>query len=304
MSDPEIIKEQVKKPKGKLKLKLAPISSICSILLGGVIALISTFSFIVNILTTQNPVALLIDIFVMTLSYLTVWQGIYYSIQDRIAKERMEEQWDYRIQPILNLLTETSGRIDSIENEMFRTNHKLNTTLDYFMRSEDMDASKAFILPGVSFKFISKILVLIFFTFSALVYVSSYPLGIVHYFILVIYLSWWVFITAEFKLFGNSTAWIWAIGPIMTIPAVGIIMSAVYGLNIMIGIFFLALLMYVYFYYSWASFFVTGYKLIDLKPVIREIKERIEKNKKLSIKINKLKDLPSIKVDKLKDLKK
>jgi hypothetical protein len=291
MNDPEITKEQVKKPKGKLKIKIAPISSICSILLGGIIALISTVSFIVDIITTRNPIALLIDIVVMTLSYLTVWQGIYYSILDRIAKERMEEQWDNRIQPILNLLTDTSGRIDSIEYDMARTNQKVNTTLDYFMRSQDMDATKAFILPGVSFKFISRILVLIFFTFSALVYVSSYPLGIVHYFILAIYLSWWVFITAEFKLFINSTAWTWAIAPILIIPSVGIIMSAIYGLNIMIGILFFALLLYVYFYYSWASFVATGYKLIDLKPVISEIKEKINKNKPPSIKIDEFKDL-------------
>lgn len=290
MSDTEITKEQFKKPKGKLKLKLAPISSISSILLGGVIALISTFSFIVNILTTRNLIALLIDIFVMTISYLTVWQGIYYTILDRIAKERMEEQWDRRIEPILNLLTETSGRIDSIEEEMLRMNQKLNTTLDYFMRSQDLDATRTFILPGTSFKFISKILVLIFFTFSALVYVSSYPLGIVHYLILVIYLTWWVFITAEFKLFGNSIAWTWAIAPIMIIPAVGILMSAIYGLNIMIGILFLSLLLYVFFYYSWASYVATGYKLIDLKPVISEIKERIEKNRQQSIKTDKLGD--------------
>lgn len=295
MSDPEITKEQtkeqVKKPKGKLKIKLAPISSISSILLGGIIALISTLSFIVDILTTRNPIALLIDILVMTISYLTVWQGIYYSILDRIAKERMEEQWEHRIQPILNLLTETSGRIDTIEEEIVRTNQKVDTTLDYFMISQDMDATKAFILPGVSFKFISRILVLIFFTFSALVYVSSYPLGIVHYFILVIYLAWWAFITAEFKLFGNSTAWTWAVAPILIIPAAGIIMSAVYGLNIMIGILFLALLLYVFFYYSWASFVATGYKLIDLKPVIHEIKEKIKKNKPASIKVDELKDL-------------
>ncbi|MCZ7402991.1 MAG: hypothetical protein O8C61_12280 [Candidatus Methanoperedens sp.] len=291
MSDPEITKERVSKPKGKLKVKLAPISSISSILLGGIIALISTFSFIVDIFATQNPIALLIDIFVMTISYLTVWQGIYYSILDRIAKEKMEEQWDYRIQPILNLLTETSGRIDSIEEEIVRTNHKLNTTLDYFMRDEDMDASRTFILPGVSFKFISKILVLIFFTFSALVYVSSYPLGIVHYFILAIYLSWWVFITAEFKLFDNSIAWTWAMGPILIIPSVGIIMSAIYGLNIMIGILFLAMLVYVFLYYSWASFIATGYKLIDLKPVIRELKEKIKKNKQPRIKKDELKDI-------------
>ncbi len=291
MSEPETTKEHVKKPKGKLKIKLAPISSISSILLGGIIALISTVSFIVDILTTLNPIALLIDIFVMTISYLTVWQGIYYSILDRIAKERMEEQWDHRMEPVLNLVTETSGRIDSMEYEMTRMNQKLNTTLDYFMRSQDMDATKAFILPGVSFKFISKILVLIFFTSSALVYASSYPLGIIHYFILAIYLTWWVFITAEFKLFTNSTAWTWAVGPTLIIPSVGIIMSAIYGINILIGILFFTLLFYVYFYYSWASFVAIGYKLIDLKPVISEIKERIKKKKQSSIKVDELKDL-------------
>ncbi|MFU8767846.1 MAG: hypothetical protein ACNA7I_09350, partial [Candidatus Methanoperedens sp.] len=285
-SDPEITKEQVKKPKRKLRIKLAPVSSISSILLGGIIALISTFSFIVNILTTLNPVALLIDIFVMTISYLTVWQGIYYTILSRIAKEKMEMEWNSRVEPILNLLTETSGRIDSMEEEMVRTNQKLNKTLDYFMRSEDIDASRAFILPGVSFKFISKILVLIFFTFSGLVYISSYPLGIVHYFILSIYLTWWAFITAEFKLFGNSAAWPWAVAPVLIIPSAGIIMSAIYGLNIMIGILFLAMLFYVYFYYSWASYIVTGYKLIDLKLVVSEIKERIKKNKQPGIKVD------------------
>lgn len=291
MSDPEITKEQVKKPKRKLKIKLAPISSICSILLGGVIALISTFSFIVNIISTQNPIALLIDIFVMTLSYLTVWQGIYYSIQDRIAKERMEEVWDHRMQPILNLVTETSGRIDSIEQEMAASNQKLNTTLDYIMKAQDMDTTKTFILPGVSLKFSSKILVLIVFTSSALVYASSYPLGIIHYFILAIYLTWWVFITAEFKLFGSSVAWTWAIVPILFIPSVGIIMSSVYGINTLIGIMFFALFFYVYFYYSWASFVATGYKLIDLKPVIIQIKEKLKKNKPSIIKGDELKEI-------------
>jgi hypothetical protein len=47
----------------------------------------------------------------------------------------------------------------------------------------------------------------------------------------------------------------------------------------------------VFFYYSWASFAATGYKLIDLKPVIKEMKERIKKNKQPSIKVDELKDL-------------
>lgn len=264
------------------KFKLAPISSICSMLLGGIIALISTFSFIIDILTTRNLVALSIDLLVITLSYLTVWQGIYYTIIDRIVKEKAEEDWNYRITPILKLLTETTGRIDVIEEEIISTNRKVNTTLDYVMKSQDMDASKVYILPGLSFKFISKILVLIFFTFSSLVYVSSYPLGIVHYFILMVYLTWWAFITSEYKLFGRLTAWVWAITPIMIIPTVGIIMSAVYGINIMIGIFFLFMLIYVYSYYSWACYMTTGYKMLDLKLIAHMFREKLNKLKSRS----------------------
>ncbi|VVB86479.1 Uncharacterised protein [uncultured archaeon] len=244
-----------------------------------------------DIITTREPIALLIDIVVMTFSYLTVWQGIYYTVLDRIAKERMEEQWDHRVEPLINLVTETSGRIDSLEQEMSGMNRKVNTTLDYFMKSQDMDASRTYILPGMSFKFISKILVLIFFTFSSLVYVSEYPLGIMHYFILAIYLTWWFFITLEFKLFNSLTAWIWAIAPILVIPSVGIIITAIYQSNVMIGIFFFALVPYVYFYYSWASFVTTGYKLIDLKYVINELKDRIKNTQQPGIEMDKKKDL-------------
>lgn len=262
------------------RLKLAPISSICSMLLGGIIALISSFSFIIDILSTRNLIALSIDLSVMTISYLTIWQGIYYTIIDRIAKEKAEEDWNYRINPILNLLTDTAGRISAIEEEMTSTNLKVKTTLDYVMKSQDMDASKVYIMPGLSFKFLSKILVLIFFTFSSLVYVSSYPLGIVHYFILIVYLTWWAFITNEYKLFDSIAAWVWAIGPIMIIPTVGIIMSAIYGINIMIGIFFLFMLFYVYSYYSWACYVKTGYKMLDLKPVTYMLKKKFSEIKK------------------------
>lgn len=272
-------KDDITTKKFTNKFKLAPISSICSMLLGGIIALVSTLSFIIDMLSTRNLVALSIDVLVMTISYLTIWQGIYYTIIDRMVKAKAEEDWNYRITPILKLLTETAGRINIIEEEIVHTNLKVSTTLDYIMKSQDMDASKIYIIPGLSFKFISKILVLIFFTFSSLVYISSYPLGIVHYFILLVYLTWWVFITAEYKLFGNMTAWVWAIAPIMIIPTVGIIMSAVYGINIMIGIFFLFMLIYVYSYYSWACYMATGYKILDLKPIIHMFRDKLKRLK-------------------------
>lgn len=270
------MRDKKDKIKPKFPIKLAPISSICSILLGGIIALISSFSFIIDIISTQNLIALGIDIVVMVISYLTVWQGIYYTVLDRIAKKSMEDEWNYRFAPVVEFMSETAGRISAIEEEMVETNKKVGSTLDYMMKVQDMDASNVYILPGLSFKFISKIMVLIFFTFSALVYVSSYPLGIVHYFILAIYITWWIFITAEYKLFDNLTAWVWAIAPIMTIPTVGIIMSAIYGINIMIGIFFLVMLIYVYSYYTWACYVSTGYKLLDLKPIVHMIRKKLK----------------------------
>jgi hypothetical protein len=63
----------------------------------------------------------------------------------------------------------------------------------------------------------------------------------------------------------------------MIIPSVGIIMSAIYGLNIMIGIFFLVLLMYVFSYHSWASYTATGYKIMDIKPVIYMIRNKLNR---------------------------
>jgi len=274
-----------------MKNKIAPISSIASILLGGIIALISTLSFFVDIVATRNISALALDLVVMSISYLTVWQGIYYTILDRIAKQNMEEEWDHKIKPILNLLTETSGKIDAIEKEMIHTNLKVDTTLNYMMKAQDMEASKVYILPGMSFKFITKVLVLIFFTFSSLVYVSSYPLGIVHYYILAIYITWWIFITAEYKLFDKLSSWVWAIAPIMIIPSVGIIMSAIYGLNIMIGIFFLVLLIYVYSYHAWATYTATGYKILDIKPIAYMIRNKLERKPENKVGIEELKGL-------------
>ncbi len=278
--------KQERKHEYSRKSRFAPISSISSIILGGIIAIVSTFSFFVDIITTRNPIALILDLTVMAISYLTVWQGFYYTIVERVAREKMEDAFDYKVEPIVRLLTETATKINALEENVLKTNLKVDTTLEYVMKSQNMDVSKAYILPGISFQFISKILVLIFFTFSSLVYVSVYPLGIVHYFIMVLYLVWWGFITAEYKLFGNTVAWVWGIAPIMVIPSVGIIMSAIYGLNIMIGVMFIVLLFYVYSYYTWACYVRTGYKMIDLKAVMYLIKKRLKKSNEPELNIN------------------
>lgn len=247
-----------------MKDKIAVISAI---LLGLVVGLFATISLIINAFIIDNLIGTFIDLIVMGFSYMTLWIGVRYILMEKLANDKMDREWDYKIKPVMNLLTDTIGRFNAMEMELMKTNRKVDTTLEYVAKIQDMDASSVYIFPGASFKFITKVLVLIVFTFSALVFVVEYPLGIVHYFILVIYLSWWALLTSEYHLFDNKTAWIWALGPIMTVPVGGIILDATLGPNNMIGILFFFLFIYAYSYYSWAAYVTIGFKLIDIQKI-------------------------------------
>ena len=256
------------------------ISMVCNILLGGIVAIGSTASLVIDVTSTQNLLGIGIDLTVMFVSYMTVWNAISGYIEAKIARKKMEQEWEYKVKPLTNLLLETIGKVNKVEEQIMNTNLKVDSTLDYFMKSQNMDASKVYILPGASFKFICKVMVLIIFTFSALIYTTAYPLNIVHYFILVIYLCWWTLFTTEYKLLHNTTSWIWGLAPILIIPTVGIILDATLGLNYMIGILFFCMFIYAYSYYTWACFITTGYKLINLEPIIYVMKQRIKRNQK------------------------
>lgn len=262
-----------------MNMKFPSPSVICTILLGGAIAIGSSASLVIDVTTTLNPVAIGLDLLVMLISYLTIWNGISSYLINMVAKKQMEQEWEYRVQPMMQMFADTAGRIDKIEQDVLSTNLKVNSTLDYIVKSQDMDASKTMILPGVSFKFITKILVLIVFTFSSLVYATEFPMGFVHYFILGMYLIWWIVLTAEYKLFEKTEAWVFAVAPVMIIPTLGIIMTDTIGINNMIGILFFGMFVYAYSYFTWASYTTTGYKLIDPKPIIYILKNKFKKNK-------------------------
>jgi len=247
-----------------MKDKIAVFSAI---LLGIVVGLFSTLSLIIDTFVLNNFTGTLIDLIIMVFSYMTAWIGVRHVLMQKIANDKMDEEWDYKIKPLMNMLTDTVGRINSMETQVMQTNRRVDTTLDYVTKMQDMDASKVYIFPGASFKFITKVLVVIVFTFSALIYVVEYPLGIVHYFVMVIYLMWWALFTSEYKLFNNKTAWVWALAPIMIVPVGGLILDAAWGPNVMIGILFFILVFYIYFYYSWAAYITHGFKLVDLKIV-------------------------------------
>lgn len=269
-----------------MKAKIAVFSAI---FLGVIVGLFATISLIIDAFVIDNLIGTMIDLVVMAFSYMTAWIGIRYVMMEKIAGDKLDKEWDYKIEPVTNLLTDTIGRLNAMEVEVMKTNRKIDTSLDYIGKMQDMDASSVYIFPGASFKFIVKVLVLIVFTFSALVYVAEYPLGIVHYFILVLYLVWWALLTSEYHLFENKLSWIWALVPIMTVPVGGIILDSTLGVNNMIGILFFLMFVYVYLYYSWAAYVTTGFKLLDTDKIRNYIINHADvfiKQEKVNRKIN------------------
>lgn len=269
-----------------MKEKIAIFSAI---LLGVVVGLFATISLIIDAFMVDNLTGTLIDLLVMGFSYMTAWIGLRYVLMEKIAGDKLDKEWDYKIKPVTNLLTDTIGRMNAMEVEVMKTNRKIDNTLNYVSKMQDMDASSVYIFPGASFKFISKVIILIVFTFSALVYVVEYPLSIVHYFIMVLYLAWWAVITSEYHLFENKTSWIWALVPIMTVPTGGLIIDSTLGINNMVGILFFFMFIYTYTYYSWAAYITTGFQLVNLRKIQDYVMQHTDKyfeQKKTEGKIN------------------
>ncbi len=270
-----------------MKEKIAVFSAV---LLGMIVGLFATRSLIIDAFIIDNPAATFIDLIVMGFSYITAWIGIWYILKEKIAHDEQNKYWNYKIQPLVNTLTDSIGRINAIERQVVKNNRKINTTFDYVPKMSNMDTSSVYIFPGITFKFVTKAIILMVFIMWALTYAVKAPsMDIVSNLILVIYLLWWALFTSEFHLFNNKTAWIWAFAPIMTVPFLGGIIDATSGVNVMVGILLFFMFIYVYFYYSWCVNITIGFKLFDnnkVKGYVINNADTYFQQKKVKSKIN------------------
>ena len=247
------------------------LTSMCSILLGGLVGLAGLVSILVD-LFTLDIFKITLDFIVLFIGGMTMWQGLTNHMYEKMVSKRMSAEWDYKIEPLIKLITDTAGKVNALETNVLETNAKVTHTIDYVMDMQKMDASKIDIIPGASFKFVIKSMMLLVFTFSALVYVSEYPFGIVHYFVTLLYLLWWALISSEYKLWTKNEVWVVGILPVLIIPTLAMLLDTVIGINNMIGVLFLGLFVYAYIYYEWASRTKTGYGLLNIKPIAYMLK--------------------------------
>jgi hypothetical protein len=82
--------------------------------------------------------------------------------------------------------------------------------------------------------------------------------GITPYAILLVFVLWWGFITNEYNLWRESSAWIMVFFPILVIPVAVMLLANLLNYNVLMATLYLSIGLYTFTYYVWAVYASTG----------------------------------------------
>ncbi len=115
---------------------------------------------------------------------------------------------------------------------------------------------------GTSIKFAIKSIFLMTITMAAFLFLLNFTIGgITSYAVLLIFIMWWGFITNEYNLWKESSAWAMVFLPILVVPVSIMVLSNLLGsnyYNVLMAILYLSVGLYTLVYYLWAIYASTG----------------------------------------------
>ncbi|MHC1635964.1 MAG: hypothetical protein ACXQTS_05020, partial [Candidatus Methanospirareceae archaeon] len=222
-----------------------------------ILSAFSLFSLIVDIFLKFDLYSILIDLLFfgigISISYFSIHiykKSTYY---ERLVNSAFDEGIYRRLEPLLRKVAEAHVKMEDIESRLDIIDRKVETVIEEQVKMErrSNEMEKA-IAPGTSIGFIIKTIFLAIITMSGFLFMIYTFIGIAHYTTLAFYILWWVFISAEFDLFHNSTAWVMVFIPILLVPVGFMTLDAIIGPNNTVAIFYALLTLYAFLYYSWA----------------------------------------------------
>jgi hypothetical protein len=193
--------------------------------------------FLINIIRTKMVTELLID---------TAFQkGVY-----------------TRLQPVIDNIATSSTGTDVVLDKI----SKLDTKVENILKEkttvqipEEGKLLEEYISLGTTVKFVIKSIFMIVVTMAIFMFLVNFNLGgITPYLTLTIFILWWVFITNEYGLWKDSSAWTMVFFPILIIPATFVILSNILNYNVLMALLYVMLGAYIVLYYVWAVYVSTG----------------------------------------------
>jgi hypothetical protein len=170
---------------------------------------------------------------------------------DHFVGRTFEEEILTRMEPVLAQMAGVEERLDELSGKWDEVSLGLH-------RLEARGGGEG-LAKGEGYETLLRYLLLANLTVGLFIFAVLYQAAYVPYAITVVFVLWWVAVTADFELWRNTEAWAWAALPILTVPVVSILMFAVLrSLPALLTVMAVAMAGYVYGYYAWARYRATG----------------------------------------------
>ncbi len=245
-------------------------SIISMIIASAYLLLISFFPLVYNFTSSFEPLDFLKNLLYFMIGLGTI-SGVFYYLRketylQHIADQIFERVIYQRLEPVLKDVAEVQVGINNVQGQLEMMNINIGALSD-----KKTQASTA--TPD-QMTYYSKYIVLINITLAAFLFMLQYPLGYIPYAVTVLFLLWWIIITAEYRLWNIEIAWTWAFFPIILLPIYTIIMNAYLEDYQLFGSLSISLCIYILSYYYWCSYIVKRVLPFDLQDIIKNIHEK------------------------------
>lgn len=233
--------------------------SILTILAG--IFILSVISLIVDIFIKFSFFSVIVDTIFMMISLVASY-FIFNILRRKMVTELLVDtafqQGVYsRLQPLIDNIASAQTGTDIMLDRISKVDLKVENILKEKRVGESV--VDEYVALGTTNKFVIKSIFMIVITMAIFMFLVNFNLGgITPYATLSIFVLWWLFITNEYDLWKDSSAWSMVFFPILIIPTTFIILSNILNYNVLIALLYLLLGLYSLLYYFWAVYVSTG----------------------------------------------
>lgn len=243
------------------------IGLVSSLIMAIGLLIISGYSFIVDL---GNITGLIIDMIFIFMSISSLY-FVYNLYRRKIVFETLidtafQKGVYNRLEPLIENIAQSHVDTDIILDRMSNIDLKVENVLKErkieIERKEVYDLEKEFqrpVMVGTSLMFIVKCIFMIIITMAIFMFLVNFNLGNLTPLVsLLIFVLWWVFITNEYGLWKDNSAWLFVFIPTTIIPVSVMVLGNIINYNVLMAVLYALVGIYVFVYYVWAVYTTTG----------------------------------------------
>ncbi len=246
---------------------------ISSLIMAIGILIISSFSFIIDF-GKLNIANILVDLILIICSLTSLYFmfGIYKRkvIVETLIDTAFQEGVYNRLRPLIENIANSRIDADIILDRVSNIDLKVENILKGQSLKRDETEVRGVekyietemqrpVMIGTPLGFIFKSIFMIIITMAIFMFLVNFNLGrLTPFAALSIFILWWIFITSEYSLWKNTSAWLIVFFPILIVPVSVMILANIVNYNILMAVLYASIGIYAFIYYLWAIYKTTG----------------------------------------------